>query len=87
MTRIAVISDIHGNMTALNAVLDDMAPFKVDQVVVAGDVVNWGPHNAQVLDRIIRESWPVIRGNQELYMLDQDTPRGPASWEKYTISR
>jgi predicted phosphodiesterase len=91
VTRIAVFSDIHGNNTAFEAVLRDLESYStshaIDQVVVAGDVVNWGPHNIEVMDRITREGWAVIRGNQELYMLDQDTPRAPAHWEQFTISR
>jgi len=91
LTRIAVFSDIHGNMTAFDAVLRDLESFStshaIDQVVVAGDVVNWGPDNIEVMERIVREGWAVIRGNQELYILDQDTPRSPESWANYTIAR
>jgi Icc-related predicted phosphoesterase len=87
MTRIALLSDIHGNMTALDAVLEDLSAFSVDRIVVAGDVVNWGPHNVEVMQRIVDEGWAVIRGNQELYMLDQDTVRAPAEWQSFTISR
>ena len=42
MTRLAVLSDIHGNLPALEAVMADMVAFRPDAVVVAGDVVNWG---------------------------------------------
>ena len=87
MTRLAIISDIHGNLTALNAVLEDISTFKVDRIVVAGDVVNWGPHNVEVMERVVSEGWAVIRGNQELYVLDQDTVRAPAVWNDYTVAR
>lgn len=80
MTRLAVLSDIHGNLMALEAVLADLAKWRVDQIVVAGDVVNWGPFSAQVMERVARESWPVIRGNNEYYLLDYSTPRAPAEW-------
>ena len=50
MTRIAILADIHGNLPALNAVIDDMSGFKVDHVVVAGDSVNWGPFSRAVLE-------------------------------------
>ena len=50
MTQLAILSDIHGNLPALEAVLADLAQFKVDQVVVAGDVINWGPFSAQCWD-------------------------------------
>jgi predicted phosphodiesterase len=85
MTRLAVLSDIHGNLPALEAVLDDLRHVAVDQVVVPGDVINWGPFSPQVAERVIGEGWAVIRGNNELYLLDYDTPRAPAHWEAYTI--
>lgn len=80
MTRIAVLADIHGNLPALEAVLDDLAQQAVDQVVVAGDVINWGPFSAQVVERILAAGWAVIRGNHEYYLLDYGTPRAPAAW-------
>ena len=75
MTRLAVLADIHGNLPALQAVIDDMAQFAVDQVVVAGDSINWGPFSREVLEVIRERRWPVIRGNNELYLLDYDTER------------
>jgi predicted phosphodiesterase len=87
MTRLGILSDIHGNNIALEAVLDDMVVFDVDQVVCAGDAVNWGPHNADVVQRIVDEGWVTVRGNNELYLLDQDTPRARAGWNDYTMAR
>lgn len=80
MTLLAVLSDIHGNLPALEAVLQDFEQFDVDQVVVAGDVINWGPISAQVTEHVIRAGWPVIRGNNEFYLLDFNTPRAPEEW-------
>jgi predicted phosphodiesterase len=85
MTRLAVLSDIHGNLPALEAVLADMQPFAVDQVVIAGDVVNWGPFSAAVMERVTAENWAIIRGNNEFYLLDYNTPRQPAHWQSYTL--
>ena len=39
MTTLAILSDIHGNLPALEAVLKDMAQYRVDQVIVAGDTI------------------------------------------------
>ncbi len=85
MTRLAVLADIHGNLPALEAVMADFARFKVDQVVVAGDVINWGPFSAQVLERITREGWMVVRGNNELYLLDYQTPRARPEWNDSSL--
>lgn len=81
MTRLAVLSDIHGNLPALEAVIADLAGRDVDQVVVAGDVINWGPFSAEVLARVTSAGWPVVRGNHEFYLLDYGTPRASPAWD------
>lgn len=85
MTRLAVLSDIHGNLPALEAVLTDLRQFTVDHVVVLGDVINWGPFNREVLERVLNAGWSVVRGNNELYLLDYETPRAPESWQAFTM--
>ena len=49
---VAVISDIHGNVVALNAVLEDLRNRPYDSLVVAGDLVLSGPRPAESLDTI-----------------------------------
>lgn len=85
MTRLAVLADIHANLPALQAVIADMRQFAADQVIVAGDSVNWGPHSREVLQLIIENRWAVIRGNNALYALDHDTPRAPRYWAVFTL--
>lgn len=85
MTRLAVLSDIHGNLPALDVVLADVESQRVDQVVIAGDVVNWGPFSAQVLARVTGNDWAIIRGNNEYYLLDYNTPRQPDHWRDYRL--
>ncbi len=80
MTKLAILADIHGNLPALEAVLDSLANEAIDRIVVAGDLINWGPFSAQVVERATRERWAVIRGNNEYYLLDHGTPRAPATW-------
>ena len=80
MTRLAILSDIHGNLPALEAVLSDLKQFKVDHIIVAGDVINFGPFSNQVARIVIENRWPVIRGNNEYFLLDYDTPRAPDEW-------
>ena len=50
--RVAAIYDIHGNLPALEAVLEDIARERVDRIVVGGDVVV-GPMTAAVLERLL----------------------------------
>jgi len=85
MTRLAVLSDIHGNLPALEAVMDDMASYKVDHVVVAGDHINWGAFSRQVMEIITAQKWAMIRGNNEFYVLDYETSRAPEHWSSFTL--
>lgn len=69
--KIAVLSDIHGNVPALEAVLADLARWQPDEVIVNGDLVNRGPYSLDVLQLLQRE-WPgvrYLRGNHENWLL------------------
>src|SRR5579875_1634244 len=70
MTRLAALYDIHGNLPALEAVLDEVQRIGVDEIVVGGDVVP-GPLQNQVLARLLSLHVPVrfIRGNCEVAVL------------------
>jgi predicted phosphodiesterase len=70
--RIAGLYDIHGNLPALEAVLEDARRAGVDQVVVGGDVVP-GPMPRETLERLLSLDLPVqfIHGNGELSTLAQ----------------
>jgi predicted phosphodiesterase len=85
MTRLAVLSDIHGNLPALEAVMKDMDSYKIDHVVVAGDHINWGPFSRQVMEIITAQNWAILRGNNEFYQLDYDTSRAPKHWSSFTL--
>lgn len=80
MTRLAIISDIHGNLPALEAVISDLQNCDVDHVIVAGDVINFGPFSSRVTELVIEKRWSVIRGNNEYFLVDYNTPRAPAEW-------
>ncbi len=62
--RLAALYDIHGNLPALDAVLDDVRQANVDQIVVGGDVFP-GPMSLEALSRLEQLSQPVhfITGN------------------------
>jgi predicted phosphodiesterase len=85
MTRIALLSDIHGNLPALERVIKDMRQFAPDHVVVAGDMVNWGPFSAEVMQVIYENRWTMIRGNNEYYCINATPPRRPDAWASYTM--
>lgn len=64
--RIAALYDIHGNASALEAVLREVSAERVDSIVIGGDVV-WGPHPGAALERLTELNLPVtfIRGNAD----------------------
>jgi len=63
--RIAVISDIHANLTALEAVIVDLRKTGADLVVHGGDLMSGGPRPAEVIDRIRDMNWPGVYGNTD----------------------
>lgn len=70
--RIGFISDIHGNFTALQAVLEDMKTQSVDEVICLGDTVSLGPQPKEVLDTLRELKCVIIQGNHDATMLDPD---------------
>lgn len=68
--RIAFISDIHANLVALDAVLNDAAQQRVDSLVCLGDVGDLGPQPAQVLARLRELHCPCIMGNHDVALIE-----------------
>jgi len=68
MTRIALVSDLHGNLHALERVLDDANAMGVDGVACLGDVCTLGPHPRGVLALIRERAQWFILGNHDEYM-------------------
>jgi predicted phosphodiesterase len=68
--RLGVISDIHGNLPALDAVLADIARRGVDATVNVGDSVSGPLLPAETADRLIPLALPTIRGNHERQLLE-----------------
>lgn len=61
---LGLISDIHGNLTALNAVIADMEENGAQRIICLGDVVGYGPFPGECLD-IVRRCGAVLMGNHE----------------------
>lgn len=68
--RLALISDIHGNYTALNAVLADIRREQIDSVICLGDVATNGAEPKRVIAELLRLGCPCILGNHESALLD-----------------
>lgn len=71
--RMAVVSDIHGNLPALEAVLEDLAEVRPDLIVYGGDLALGGPHPAQVVDRVRELGWPAVLGNTDVVLEGEET--------------
>lgn len=61
--RIAVIADLHANLPALHAVLDDAAGIGCDAIWCAGDVVGRGPHPNEAIQLVREREIPTVQGN------------------------
>jgi predicted phosphodiesterase len=86
--KIALVSDIHGNLAAFKAVLRDVHHQDVDQVLVGGDLILGGRQPTEVLDLLLEKGWPAVLGNTDAFVLkvadgiaDQSDPDFPmAAW-------
>ncbi len=67
--RIAVLSDIHGNAVALDAVLADLHQRGIDQIVCLGDAIQGGPQPVAVLNQLRDMGCPVVMGNADAWLL------------------
>ncbi len=63
--RIAILSDVHGNLTALDAVIADIQRMAPDHVLHGGDLVLMGAQPAHVIDRIRELGWSGVVGNTD----------------------
>jgi predicted phosphodiesterase len=86
--RIAILSDVHGNVKALQAVMADVdrhGPF--DRVINGGDLVLGGPRPRETMDALMREPYPTVRGNTDEWVAGG--PGGPAptvAWARERLS-
>lgn len=67
--RVAIISDMHGNDIAFEAVDADILQQKIDQIVCLGDAVQGGPQPAAVVQRLRALNCPVVMGNADAWLI------------------
>jgi putative phosphoesterase len=73
LARRGIVSDIHGNLTAFEAVLTDLRETAPDLILHGGDLGDSGSHPAEVVDRIRDLGWPGVLGNTDEMLFDPDT--------------
>lgn len=71
--RVAVVSDIHGNRTALEAVLADVRQMSPDLVLHGGDLADPGSSPLEVVDRIRDLGWQGVMGNTDEMLVQPDS--------------
>ncbi|MCP3973450.1 MAG: metallophosphoesterase family protein [bacterium] len=73
--RVALLSDIHGNRIALDAVIADARRFGVDTFCVVGDLAAIGPEPVSVLECLVElENITIVRGNTDRYIVTDEGP-------------
>ena len=70
MKRLAIISDIHSNLHALQAVLARLSEFELDELVCLGDIVGYGPFPERCLDLVVRHCSVIVQGNHDEAVID-----------------
>ena len=63
--RVAIVSDIHGNRRAFEAVVADLRQLAPDLVLHGGDLAAGGAHPADIIDQVRSLGWPGVRGNTD----------------------
>ncbi len=87
--KLAIISDVHGNEPALQAVLEDIECWGPDSLIVNGDLINRGPSSIQVL-QMLQDRFPqaiYLKGNHESFVLNCGTAKEPKSGPVYEMRR
>lgn len=79
MSKLGLISDVHGDPLALELAWSHLIVQRVDAVLCAGDVVGYGPYPDRVVKFLIDKKIPAIRGNHDRWALE----RGPGEPDEF----
>lgn len=82
MERIAIISDIHGNLEALNCVLNDIEKRKITTIYCLGDIIAKGVNSSECLELVKRKCALVLRGNCDEYFSKEQNLEGKTEISK-----
>lgn len=85
MSKIAILSDIHGNLPAFKAILRELPAKGVTQIAVLGDIVGYGASPAECVELCMRYSATAVLGNHDFEVLkifNNDRSILEMGWEK-----
>jgi predicted phosphodiesterase len=83
MDRFAIVSDLHGNLTAWQAVVDDIRDLGVTATFCLGDLAGKGPRGAEVVDSCRQHCAEVVRGNwDEFLSVEQPADETTFRWHR-----
>jgi predicted phosphodiesterase len=81
--RFAVLADVHANLPALSAVMNDMSSLDIKDAVVLGDIVGYGPYPAECIDVLSQERFSVIKGNHDHGIANASFDKGFSSYARW----
>lgn len=70
--KTAIVSDIHGNLAALEAVLEDIDQIGVDRIVSLGDVIGYGPNPNECLDQVMGFEFSILGNHDSSALFDPE---------------
>ncbi|MGM0873333.1 MAG: metallophosphoesterase family protein [Bacillota bacterium] len=85
MDRIAIISDVHGNIPALNAVFEDIKSRQIQRVFCLGDLVGKGPDSSEAIDQVRDICEVVVKGNWDDF-ITKETEYESLKWHQKQLS-
>ncbi len=77
--RLVVLSDVHGNLPALEAVIDELSDHEIDGIIFAGDLVG-GPQPVETFQRLSSLGAIMISGNSDTNFFKLRTGQAPKEW-------
>lgn len=86
MDQIALISDIHGNLPALEATLADIRRRKIDLIFCLGDLVGKGPHSDKVVDICRQLCARTVKGNWDDFIV-AETDKPTLAWHRRRLGQ
>lgn len=86
MDHIALISDLHGNLPALEATLADIRRRGIDRIFCLGDLVGKGPHSAQTVDISRDVCAGTVKGNWDDFIL-AETDKPTLAWHRQRLGQ